>query len=634
MMELTQTAGSSLIAAIITNSTGEGLANDVLSGHHALQHHQHQHQQQQHHHQSQYPHHQQYQPQYLYANESVAGHGAETHGYTTNPICILLPITIFYCFIFVAGIVGNLSICIVIAKNKSMHTATNYYLFNLAVSDFLLLLFGMPQELYGTWNPFAYPFNQIACIITGLLSETAANATVLTITSFTVERYIAICHPFRSHTMSKLSRAIKFVIVIWLVAFGLATPQALQFGIVESDGSRLCTIKDEHFVHAFEVSSFLFFVGPMTLIAVLYVLIGIKLRKSKLLQGAKRASSDYTTPPRTVSGQSRVIRMLVAVVATFFICWAPFHAQRLMAVYGVFTKTESVFFYKVYMVLNYISGILYFLSTCINPLLYNIMSHKFRDASRHTLKMSFCGDNRNKSDGQQHTYSAVSRYGVTGGGSFKVNSNNMACIGTGIPMGPAGNTASDKQQPPGNGTTENQYQQESNLSLLAKDRSNRSTMPPISIRPTYTRADSHCVSISSSHSTTGTNLSSNGKLSRSSNGSLRHGGNALESGTESSSGGRLSTIAEKLRRGTKKVLAFSKSPNSTPCKSSAASAVVGSSGTVDMNNERRKAYRKRNSCDSVDTNTISNSSLKEFDEDEFSSAELARFMGEVNSEIR
>uniref|UniRef100_A0A182S6L1 Uncharacterized protein n=1 Tax=Anopheles maculatus TaxID=74869 RepID=A0A182S6L1_9DIPT len=242
--------------------------------------------------------------------------------------------------------------------------------------------------------------------------------------------------------------------------------------------------------------------------------------------------------------------------------------------------------------------------------------------------MSFCGDNRNKSDGQQHTYSAVSRYGVTGGGSFKVNSNNMACIGTGITIGQTGNTA-DKQ--PGNGTTENQYQQESNLSLLAKERSNRGTMPPISIRPTYTRADSHCVSISSSHSTTGTNLSSNGKLSRSSNGSLRHGGNALEP-TEPSAG-RLSTIAEKLRRGTKKVLAFSKSPNNTPCKAGGPSA-AGSTETADVANERRRTYRKRNSCDSVDTNTISNSSLKEFDEDEFSSAELARFMGEVNSEIR
>ncbi|XP_058812406.1 G-protein coupled receptor 83-like [Topomyia yanbarensis] len=66
----------------------------------------------------------------------------ENFGTKADPICIILPITIFYCFIFVAGILGNLAICIVIAKNRSMHTATNYYLFNLAVSDFLLLLFG------------------------------------------------------------------------------------------------------------------------------------------------------------------------------------------------------------------------------------------------------------------------------------------------------------------------------------------------------------------------------------------------------------------------------------------------------------------------------------------------------------
>lgn len=36
--------------------------------------------------------------------------------------------------------------------------------------------------------------------------------------------------------------------------------------------------------------------------------------------------------------------------------------------------------WQIYVILNQCSGILYFLSTCINPLLYNIMSHKFRDA--------------------------------------------------------------------------------------------------------------------------------------------------------------------------------------------------------------------------------------------------------------
>lgn len=59
-----------------------------------------------------------------------------------DPMAIVIPVTICYAIIFVAGILGNVITCAVIFRNKSMHTATNYYLFNLAVSDLLLLLSG------------------------------------------------------------------------------------------------------------------------------------------------------------------------------------------------------------------------------------------------------------------------------------------------------------------------------------------------------------------------------------------------------------------------------------------------------------------------------------------------------------
>ena len=59
-----------------------------------------------------------------------------------DPLSIILPISICYLLILVTGILGNVITCVVIAKNKTMHTATNYYLFNLAVSDFLVLIFG------------------------------------------------------------------------------------------------------------------------------------------------------------------------------------------------------------------------------------------------------------------------------------------------------------------------------------------------------------------------------------------------------------------------------------------------------------------------------------------------------------
>lgn len=61
---------------------------------------------------------------------------------------LLLPISVVYVVIFFTGVVGNVSTCIVIARNKSMHTATNFYLFSLAISDLLLLVSGLPQEMY------------------------------------------------------------------------------------------------------------------------------------------------------------------------------------------------------------------------------------------------------------------------------------------------------------------------------------------------------------------------------------------------------------------------------------------------------------------------------------------------------
>lgn len=74
--------------------------------------------------------------------------------------------------------------------------------------------------------------------------------------------------------------------------------------------------------------------------------------------------------------------MLFAVVVAFFLCWAPFHAQRLMAIH-VRNPTEADRI--VYTILTYISGVTYYLSATINPILYSIMSLKFRQAFKDTL---------------------------------------------------------------------------------------------------------------------------------------------------------------------------------------------------------------------------------------------------------
>ncbi|GIX79794.1 pyrokinin-1 receptor [Caerostris extrusa] len=62
----------------------------------------------------------------------------------------------------------------------------------------------------------------------------------------------------------------------------------------------------------------------------------------------------------------------------------PFHAQRLLAIYTTeVTPTLVVTF----TILTYISGVTYYLSATINPILYQLLSVKFRQAFKDTFSV-------------------------------------------------------------------------------------------------------------------------------------------------------------------------------------------------------------------------------------------------------
>lgn len=58
------------------------------------------------------------------------------------PLKEIIPLSVLLIVIFLTGAVGNICVCLLIVRHPGLHTATNYYLFSLAVSDLLLLLFG------------------------------------------------------------------------------------------------------------------------------------------------------------------------------------------------------------------------------------------------------------------------------------------------------------------------------------------------------------------------------------------------------------------------------------------------------------------------------------------------------------
>ena len=159
---------------------------------------------------------------------------------------------------------------------------------------------GLPTEAYSIYEEYPWRFGYVFCIIKALFAEMTSYASVLTITAFTVERYIAICHPLKAHKIATYSRCIKIIISIWLISLVCALPYPIHtdlFYYVHDDNkapvvdSLICNIPNqyhERMMHVFQLSFFIFFVFPLTVLIVLYSLIGLSLRKAEL----RRAASD------------------------------------------------------------------------------------------------------------------------------------------------------------------------------------------------------------------------------------------------------------------------------------------------------------------------------------------------------
>nr|CAD2166077.1 unnamed protein product [Meloidogyne enterolobii] len=353
--------------------------------------------------------------QYLF--ENITEYVLEKLGERCAVSSIIVPTAIIYGLILLIGLFGNICTCLVILKNKSMQNPTNYYLFSLAVSDLLILTLGLPMELYGVFDVlYPYKFGEFVCKGRAFLIEFTSYASILTITCFSVERWLAICFPLRIKLFSTLDRAIRVIIAVWICAFIAALPvldivvvnklplpdwaigQKWLLPLISDDNSTLrntdtCAldfhrpIAQRNFILT---AFFLFFLLPALLITLVYCHIlqclCSSVRSSKAIFGGERAQK--------MRSRKSLLKILVSVVVMFFLCWLPFHIQRLLSIYlneagnvnnEEISQEPSSAVFSLFSVVFYISGYCYYSNSACNPILYNILSAKYRRAFCRTI---------------------------------------------------------------------------------------------------------------------------------------------------------------------------------------------------------------------------------------------------------
>ena len=183
--------------------------------------------------------------------------------------------------IFTVGICGNILVVIVIAQTKFMRTTTNCYLVSLAIADCIVLL---SATLPSIPEPFfqidEWPFGRVMCSMLVFLQYVGVNASSLSITAFTVERYIAICFPIKAQTLCTISRAKRIIICLWIFTtlyccpwLGL-TEIRVDRQVVRNVEKCVFRLKRQSYLVYYMTDLIIFYVIPFLLAAVLYFLIG------------------------------------------------------------------------------------------------------------------------------------------------------------------------------------------------------------------------------------------------------------------------------------------------------------------------------------------------------------------------
>ncbi|XP_077129548.1 G-protein coupled receptor 39 isoform X3 [Ranitomeya variabilis] len=149
-------------------------------------------------------------------------------------LVVKVSLTVIYGIILLAGIVGN-SVTIqttkVLRDKGYLQKGVTDHMISLACSDLLVILLGMPVELFSViWFPFSSTYGNITCKVYCFLFEACSYATIFHVATLSFERYMAICYPFRFKALSG-TRIVKLMICFaWLTSVCVALPLIFAMG--------------------------------------------------------------------------------------------------------------------------------------------------------------------------------------------------------------------------------------------------------------------------------------------------------------------------------------------------------------------------------------------------------------------
>ncbi|KAM9850593.1 trace amine-associated receptor 13c-like [Aulostomus maculatus] len=259
----------------------------------------------------------------------------------------------------------NLLVIISISHYKKLHNQTNFLLLSLAVSDFIVGFLMMFQLALvdGCWF-----LGDLICTAFYVVDYSVTSASIGNMVLISVDRYVAICDPLHYQTKITEKRVKISIYICWGFSFlyhcvrfkdSLKNPGKPNSCIGE------CVVVTDYAGGIIDL--FLSFIGPVTVIVVLYVRVFVVVVAQAQAMRSHVAVVTLQLSVTPKKSELKAARALGVVILVFLVCVCPYFCVALSG-QGIFLNAASA---------TVIICLFYFNSS-LNPLIYAVFYPWFR----------------------------------------------------------------------------------------------------------------------------------------------------------------------------------------------------------------------------------------------------------------
>ncbi|KAE8292104.1 Melanopsin-A Opsin-4A [Larimichthys crocea] len=282
-------------------------------------------------------------------------------------------------FVFVIGalgITGNALVMFAFYSNKKLRNLPNFFIMNLAVSDFLMAFTQSPiffiNCLYKEWV-----FGEMGCKMYAFCGALFGITSMINLLAISVDRYLVITKPLQSVKRSSKRRTALAILMVWLysLAWSLAPlvgwSSYIPEGLMTSCTWDYVTYSLSNRSYTMMLCCFVFFI-PLGIIFYCYLFMFLAIRKTsrEVERLGTQVRKSTLIKQKSIKSEWKLAKIAFVVIVVYVLSWSPYASVTLISWAG---HADILSPYS-----KCVPAIIAKASAIYNPIIYAIIHNKYR----------------------------------------------------------------------------------------------------------------------------------------------------------------------------------------------------------------------------------------------------------------